>query len=128
MSKAFGDMPITQVMHNGKLVSEDEVESRSIIPPGKRYILAGRLPVVIDDLHCWAAWFNNHPRTVRVTNFDGVTVSTVFTGLDHRLDNNGAPLVFESMVSGGEIDGVTDRYSSWEAAESGHDRIVKALS
>jgi hypothetical protein len=46
-------------------------------------------------------------------------VSTVFLGIDHNF-GNGPPLLFETMVFGGEYDGYCKRYSTWEEAEGGH--------
>jgi len=57
---------------------------------------------------------------------DTIRVSTVFIGIDHAW-NDGPPLVFESMVFGGEDDGYMERYSTWEEAEKGHHNIVAKI-
>ena len=57
----------------------------------------------------------------------GISVSTVFLGLDHRWFGDGPPLVFETMVFGGEFDHEQERYGSWAAAEAGHKRWVKKV-
>lgn len=54
-------------------------------------------------------------------------VSTVWLGLDHRF-GEGPPLIFESMVFGGEYDGYARRYSTFEAAKEGHENIVLNLA
>lgn len=51
-------------------------------------------------------------------------VSTVWMGLDHRFMGDGPPLIFESMVFGGALDGEMDRYSTKEKAAAGHARLV----
>jgi hypothetical protein len=53
-----------------------------------------------------------------------VEISTVFLGLDHNF-GQGPPLLFESMVFGGEDDGEMVRYSTWEEAETGHKLLVE---
>ncbi len=51
----------------------------------------------------------------------GGRVSTVFLCLDHSfIGRNGPPLVFETMVFGGLLDGHMDRYCTWAAAVDGH--------
>jgi hypothetical protein len=63
-------------------------------------------------------------RVARTELPDGVSVSTVFLGLDHRFGNNGPPLVFETMVFCGALDGEQVRYSTWAEAEAGHEAMV----
>jgi hypothetical protein len=52
-------------------------------------------------------------------------VSTVFLGLDHQW-GDGPPLVFETMIFGGEHDQYQERYSTWDEAEAGHKQGVRA--
>jgi hypothetical protein len=64
-------------------------------------------------------------RRVALTKvYEGCEVSTVFLGLDHRYTDEGAPLVFESLVMGGPFADDMERYSTWAEAEAGHARIV----
>jgi hypothetical protein len=55
---------------------------------------------------------------------EGVEVSTVWIGLDYRMLGLGPPLIFETMVFGGELDGHARRWSTEGEAEAGHDRVV----
>ena len=55
---------------------------------------------------------------------DGVYVSTVFLGLDHNFMGVGPPLLWESLVFGGEYDGEMRRYTSKEEALRGHKELV----
>lgn len=87
----------------------------------------------IDDVEQWSELFGarheGDDRWWRVGNTqinDEVHVSTVWLGLDHSF-GDGPPLIFETMVFGGEYDDWTERYSTWEQAEAGHERIVAAL-
>jgi hypothetical protein len=59
------------------------------------------------------------PRVVTTTTVGDVQISTVFLGLDHRL-GPGPPLLWETLVFGGPLNGEPDRYSSRAAAEAGH--------
>jgi len=90
-----------------------------------KYILDGHTPVKA-DLMTWARFFEDgESRRVAWTKFDGGHVSTVFLGLDHQFSPGGPPLIFETMIFGGPHDQYCDRYSTWDAAEKGHERAVK---
>ncbi len=96
----------------------------------EHYILKDKKVVVVDDVLEWGKWFQKADRTVKKTNLlDGKRVSTVFLGLDHNF-GQGDPLLFETMVfppdSLSELD--MDRYSTWDEAEKGHDKMVKKWS
>ena len=54
-------------------------------------------------------------------------VSTVFLGLDHRWEPDGPPVLYETMIFGGEHDGDMDRYCTRDAAEAGHADLVGQL-
>ena len=73
----------------------------------------------------WAEWFERTDRRVERTNVPefGADVSTVFLGLDHQW-GNGPPLLFETMIFGGGMDGYQERYSTWDEAVEGHARVV----
>ena len=85
-----------------------------------KYRLDGKKPVECEDLLTWAKGFETANRHVAKEKRDGVLVSTVFLGLDHRLGGNGPPILFETMIFGGPHDGDQDRYCTWEEAEAGH--------
>ena len=51
-------------------------------------------------------------------------MSTVFLGLNHAVSENGPPLLFETMVFGGQLDSEQERYTTWEEAELGHSAMV----
>jgi hypothetical protein len=82
-------------------------------------------PIGHDD---WARLFaDTDRRRVAFTQLGDVEVSTVWLGLDHRfpppLMPPGAPLIYETMVFGGDHDEYTERYPNRVAALAGHDRI-----
>jgi len=66
-------------------------------------------------------------RRVAETYVGEVRISTVFLGLDHSYSDDGPPLVFETLVFGGLLDGDMERYSTWGEAEAGHARMVTAV-
>jgi hypothetical protein len=55
---------------------------------------------------------------------DDVEVSTVWLGVDHNFTRTGPPLIFETMVFGGDMDGCGERWPNAEAARAGHDQWV----
>jgi len=86
-------------------------------------------PLACDDVIVWAKWFETAQRVVARTRIDNQTeVSTVFLGLDHRFGAPGAPLLFETLVFGGKLDGEQKRYTSRVEAEAGHVAMVRASS
>ncbi|MBW1992561.1 MAG: hypothetical protein JRI59_10740 [Deltaproteobacteria bacterium] len=94
----------------------------------EKYILVGKRPVPEPDLVKWAQWYERaENRVVKQTKLGEATVSTIFLGIDHRCSGDGPPLLFETMVFGGEHDGWQERYATWEEAEAGHERAVKMV-
>jgi hypothetical protein len=56
-----------------------------------------------------------------------VSVSTVWLGINHRW-GPGPPLIFETMIFGGEHDQGCMRYATEEQAEAGHARVMEDLA
>jgi hypothetical protein len=54
-------------------------------------------------------------------------VSTVFLMLDHNWSGRGDPILFETMIFGGPLDGQQARYSTWAEASEGHDLMAEAV-
>ncbi len=68
----------------------------------------------------WAAWMETADRRVAHDSRGGVTVSTVFLGLDHSF-GSGPPMLFETMVFHDGRTGVCcERYATWDDAVAGH--------
>lgn len=85
------------------------------------------------DLFEMAKWFeeNSEARIVDKTELDGgVSVSTVFLCIDHNFlnfaepwegkKNNHRPILFETMIFGGEHDQYQVRYATFAEAKKGH--------
>lgn len=83
-------------------------------------------PVPCEDMLEWALWFGSShaARVVAKTRLpDGVEVSTVFTGIDHAF-GDGDPVLWETMMFGGDYDLACDRYRSKKEALVGHELWV----
>ncbi len=87
-----------------------------------RYILDPQgEPISEPNLMKWAIWMQNTPRHIARNEDDstGVYVSTVFLGFDYNY-NGKAPILWETMIFGGEHDQYQDRYCSRQEALEGH--------
>lgn len=112
------------------------------------YILVDRTPIAV-DLMTWVRWLEKagHERVVGHTVIDAtptevkipfsertytrprIAVSTVFLGLDHnyrisKSQKDAEPILFETMIFGGPLDGEMWRYSTYAQAERGHEEAV----
>lgn len=89
----------------------------------KYYILNGRevRPV---ELMEWAVWYETADRKVAKTQIGNVKISTVFLGMNHAWSENEPPLLFETMIFGGEFNDYQERYSTYDEAEKGHAKAV----
>lgn len=94
----------------------------------EHYILQGQFVVEEPDILKWAEWFGTADRTVGRSEIQGVTVSTVFLGLDHQWGPDGPALLFETMVFGGDFSDCQARYTTWEEAERGHALAVQLVT
>lgn len=87
------------------------------------YILDEDKNPVESDIHTWARTYEDFSkRRVARTEEGDTYVSTVFLGLDHSFDysHGHIPILFETMIFGGEHDLYQERYATWAEAEAGH--------
>ena len=87
-----------------------------------KYILDGKV-VKPASLMEWAQWYETADRHVAKDQIGDVKISTVFLGMDHQF-SEGEPLIFETMIFGGEHDQYQDRCSTWDQAEAQHAEAV----
>ena len=88
------------------------------------YMLIGTKPVPVSTVTEWAIWFEKAGRVA--SDYVGdVHISTVFLGIDHSF-GSGPPLLFETMIFGGDHDGYQERFRTWDEAAAGH-KIALAL-
>lgn len=92
-----------------------------------KYKLDGHTPVLCEDLMEWARWFEKADRKVARTELSDVSVSTVFLSLNHSYEPGGQPILFETMIFGGEHDGYCERYATWDEAIKGHEFAVAMI-
>lgn len=104
-------------------------------PPGLmlHYVLdADGNPQPCEDVLAWGQWFEraskDRSRIVAADKDEGpdggqILISTVFLGLDHNFHASGPPVLWETLVFGGALDGEMVRYASREAALTGHQAV-----
>jgi hypothetical protein len=93
------------------------------------FILDGDNNPVETDAMTFGKWFqeNKHRRIVKQdTPLKGVSVSTVFLGVNHAILNE-VPLLFETTVFNGDHDGYCRRYSTYEQAQKGHQEVIEMI-
>ena len=88
-----------------------------------------RLAATFEDYYAWKDALPKDIQTgigfqVGKTERDGVCVSTVYLGSDHGWDE-GPPVLWETMIFGGECDEHCERYTSQRAAVAGHKAACK---
>lgn len=95
------------------------------------YILDSNHNILLEpDVAKFGQWFsNNNNRVVAKDNFkdrhgNEVKVSTMFLGIDHSFSQNRPPILFETMIFGGDFDQDTYRYSTWDEAVKGHKKAL----
>jgi hypothetical protein len=64
---------------------------------------------------------------VLLTEHGDVKVSTVWLGIDHGF-GRGLPIIFETMVFGGEHDQEQWRYTTEQEARAGHAEVCSVVS
>jgi hypothetical protein len=92
-------------------------------------------PEETDDVLTWGLWFEQATKErSRIVAQDrderpgapDVLVSTVFLGLDHSFVP-GPPVLWETLVMGGPLDGEMRRYTSREEALIGHAEVCQLV-
>jgi len=100
------------------------------------YVLDDQGNPVPCDVLTWGRWMEAADtyrlRTIAKDRDEGpgadpVEVSTVFLGLDHNYRGSGPPVLWETLVFGGPLDGTQRRYDSRDAALRGHQAICRLV-
>jgi hypothetical protein len=95
-----------------------------------KFILDDQNNVVpVDNVLDWGQWFEaataNKSRVVAQEQIGDAFVSTVFLGIDHGWNPAGPPIIWETMVFGGAMDGEQDRCpGTWDMAKAMHAEMV----
>ena len=97
-------------------------------PNNSRYILdQNDNPISEPDLFKWGTWLQKTDRHVGNDEIDGVRVSTIFVGLNLRYAAEGPPVLWETVIFGGKLNGYRVQYSSKEKALSGHNEACEKV-
>jgi len=89
-----------------------------------KYILVGHKAVAVDRETYLTT--GEQDRTVARVTIGDYLISTVFLGLDHQFEDDGPPLLFETMVFGnGPLDERQERCTTWEEAEVMHEKMCE---
>lgn len=94
------------------------------------YVLAedGKTPIAEPDMQKYGEFFHDiGKRTVAKTTVGNCEVSTVFMCLDHNYTGSGDPVLWETLVFGGAMDGYQLRYQSYDEALSSHNHLCDYL-
>jgi hypothetical protein len=96
-------------------------------PPGCYILDADGNAVPATDLYAWSKWLLTDPnRTLKLDELpNGITVSTVFAGIDINICRPGPPTLWETAIFGGPHNEYQERYTSRDDALAGH---AKALA
>lgn len=88
------------------------------------YILKNRTPYPVTYLQ-FARWRTPDRVRIALTQMPNELISTVFLGLDYQFQAGLPPILFETMIFDGHLDGYQCRYNTYEQAVAGHRRAVK---
>jgi hypothetical protein len=90
------------------------------------YILGNQVVVPASGAMEFGKWVETADRIVSKTQVADIEVSTVFIGIDHQF-YNGPPLLFETMVFGGDLDQTCRRCFTWDEAVEQHETILSEV-
>lgn len=76
------------------------------------FILKDGKPFPVSDVLEWGRWLKTAKRGVKRTAVGKIVISTVFLGIDHSFGSGGPPILYETLVFGGKLDGETNKGSA----------------
>ena len=83
-------------------------------------------PIKVSGIE-YAMWEKNPTkRIVKKDTIEDIRISTVFLGLDHAFKSD-TPILWETMIFGGEYDNYQERYTSYEDALIGHQKALDLI-
>lgn len=92
------------------------------------YILKGKRVVPATDLLKWTEYFESADRTIKRTQIYGITISTVFLGIDHGFRiKPSLPVLFETMIFGGRYDQYQERCCTYNQALVQHEEACELV-
>lgn len=101
-----------------------EAISASLPKEMRLYVLEGHEPVQTINFVYWAMRRDKDYRVALTSSISGIEISTVFLGMEHNWRKDGSPpLLFETMIFGGEHDGDLLRSATWDEAVRIHEEM-----
>ena len=91
------------------------------------YILVNKKAIPEPDPIKWSKSRKKSNWLVKKSIAGDVEVSTVFLGIDHSFSGSKEPLLFETMVFGGDLDQEMNRCSTWKQAEKMHEAMCNRV-
>ncbi|MEH2242364.1 hypothetical protein [Nostoc sp.] len=97
--------------------------------PIQYYKLEGQTVVAAESSTDWNLWMERATfaeTTVMYNDFNDCLISTKFVGIDLNpgsCNSGSMPMVFETLVMGGALDGKRNFYPTWDDAIQGHLKI-----
>jgi len=90
------------------------------------YILKDKKPIPCEDILELAEWYKSPNRFLKKDKAADYTISTIFLGIDLNHQDEGDPILFETLVTTDDLENKVeiDRYCTWEEAMNGHDRLL----
>lgn len=85
------------------------------------------------DIKEWSKWWANSEANsedrhiVMLDKLPSGEISTIFLSVDSSTSRTGPPILWETMVFGGKLDGEQRRYTSEAAAILGHKELVNRV-
>lgn len=93
----------------------------------KSYLLdENKNPYVVSFDEFQKRWADDMKR-VAIDYIDNIKISTVFLGWDHSFMEESTPILFETMIFGGEYDEFQRRYTTYNEALQGHTEAVEMV-
>ena len=93
----------------------------------KSYLLdENKNPYVVSFDEFQKGWADDMKR-VAIDYIDNIKISTVFLGWDHSFMEESTPILFETMIFGGEYDEFQRRYTTYNEALQGHTEAVEMV-
>lgn len=84
-------------------------------------------PKAEPDVVTWAKWFESAKRKLAHDEVGSARISTVFLGIDRNMGGAGPPVLYETMVFGGDLDQEEERYCTRDEALKGHADMVERV-
>lgn len=95
----------------------------------KFYLLdENKVPYEVPLEESYKVYENPDMKIVQQEKVGDSFVSTVFLGLDHSWGDQDGPILFETMIFGGEYNDFQRRYKTYDEAVQGHNEALQMVT